>query len=125
MPDVDPRLVFMILIGAAVFTAAQAVWGLARVAGTKRKVNKRLHLAQSVTNLADLVVELRKQRGMDKDGNSRILVRWFSDLVIRSGVSYQQRTWALYAAALAIGSYLSDFLLDQNPPFGPVPRPEL
>ena len=118
MPDVDPRLVFMILIGAAVFTAAQAAWGLVGVAGTKRKVNKRLHLAQSVTNLADLVVELRKQRGMDKDGNSRILVRWFSDLVIRSGVSYQPRTWALYAAALAIGSYLAVFLWTKNPLFG-------
>ncbi|MBI5940294.1 MAG: type II secretion system F family protein [Caulobacterales bacterium] len=118
MPDIDPRIVFMILIGAAVFAAAQAVWGLVRVAGTKRKVNKRLHLAQSVTNLADLVVELRKQRGMDKDGNSRILVRWFSDLVIRSGVSYQPRTWALYAAALAIGSYLAIFLWTKNPLLG-------
>ena len=118
MPDVDPRLVFMILIGAAVFTAAQAAWGLVGVAGTKRKVNKRLHLAQSVTNLADLVVELRKQRGMDKDGNSRILVRWFSDLVIRSGVSYQPRTWALYAAGLAIGAYLVVFLWTKNPLFG-------
>ena len=118
MPDVDPRIVFMILIGAAVFAAAQSVWGLARVAGTKRKVNKRLHLAQSVTNLADLVVELRKQRGMDKDGNSRILVRWFSDLVIRSGVSYQPRTWALYAAGLALGSYLAVFLWTKNPLFG-------
>ncbi len=118
MPDVDPRIVFMILIGAAVFAAAQAAWGLVGVAGTKRKVNKRLHLAQSVTNLADLVVELRKQRGMDKDGNSRILVRWVSDLVIRSGVSYQPRTWALYAAALAIGSYLAIFLWTKNPLFG-------
>ena len=72
MPEVDPRIVFMILIAAAVFAAAQAMWGLARVAGTKRKVNKRLHLAQSVTNLADLVVELRKQRGLDEHGLSLI-----------------------------------------------------
>ena len=118
MPDIDPRVVFMILIGAAVFAAAQAIWGLARVAGTKRKVNKRLHLAQSVTNLADLVVELRKQRGLDENGESRILVRWFSDLVIKSGVSYQPRTWALYAAGLGLTAYLLVFLWTKNPLLG-------
>ena len=48
MPDIDPRIVFMILIGAAVFAAAQAAWGLFRVAGTRRKVNKRPHLAQKI-----------------------------------------------------------------------------
>jgi len=118
MPDVDPRLVFMILIGAAVFAAAQAAWGLVRVAGTRRKVNKRLHLAQTVTNLADLVVELRKQRGLDEHGNSRILVRWFSDLVIRSGVSYQPRTWTLYAAGLGLIAYAMVFLWTKNPLLG-------
>lgn len=118
MPDVDPRVVFMILIGAAVFTAAQSVWGLVRVAGTRRKVNKRLHLAQTVTNLADLVVELRKQRGLDEQGESRILVRWFSDLVIRSGVAYQPRVWALYAAGLGLFGYLMVFLWTKNPLFG-------
>ncbi|MFZ4605860.1 MAG: type II secretion system F family protein [Caulobacter sp.] len=118
MPEVDPRIVFMILIGAAVFTAAQAIWGLARVAGTKRKVNKRLATAQTVTNLADLVVELRKQRGLDEHGNSRILVRWFSDLVIKSGVSYQPRAWALTAAGLGLGAYLLVFLWTKNPLFG-------
>lgn len=118
MPEVDPRVVFMILIGAAVFAAAQAIWGLARVAGTKRKVNKRLAMAQSVTNLADLVVELRKQRGLDENGDSRILVRWFSDLVIKSGVSYQPRAWALTAAGLGLGAYLLVFLWTRNPLFG-------
>ena len=125
MPDIDPRIVFMILIAAAVFAAAQAVWGLARVAGTRRKVNRRLALAQSVTNLADLVVELRKQRGLDEHGNSRILVRWFSELVIKSGVSYQPRTWALSAAGLALGGYLAIFLWTKNPLFGLAVAPVL
>ena len=118
MPDVDPRIVFMILIGAAVFAAAQAVWGLTRVASARRKVNKRLTVAETVTNLADLVVELRKQRGLDENGNSRILVRWFSDLVIKSGVRYQPRAWALCAAGLGLGSYLLVFLWTKNPLFG-------
>jgi tight adherence protein B len=125
MPQVDPRIVFMILIAAAVFAAVQAIWGLARVAGTKRKVNRRLATAQSVTNLADLVVELRKQRGLDEHGNSRILVRWFSDLVIKSGVSYQPRTWALSAAGLALGGYLAVFLWTKNPLFGLAVMPML
>jgi tight adherence protein B len=119
----DPRLIFLILIFAAAFAAAQAVWGLVRVAGTKRKVNRRLTTAESIGSLADLVVELRKQRGLDEKGDSRIMVRWFSDLVIRSGVSYQPRRWALYAAGLAVGTFAGLFLWTHNWVYGLVAAP--
>ncbi|MDP1630795.1 MAG: type II secretion system F family protein [Caulobacter sp.] len=118
MAEAAPRIIFLILLFAAVFTAGQAAWGLVRVAGTRRKVNRRLALAESVGSLADLVVELRKERGLDENGDSRILVRWFSDLVVRSGVSYQPRRWAVYAAGLALVSYLLVFLWTKNPLFG-------
>ena len=44
MPEIqfDARMAFLILIFAAVFTAVQAVVGLARVGVARRKVNKRL-----------------------------------------------------------------------------------
>lgn len=121
----DPRIVFLILIFAAVFTAGQAVWGLARTAGMKRKVNQRLAVADRVGSLADLVVELRKQRGLDEHGNSRIVVRWFSDLVVRSGVSYQPRRWFIYVAGLVLAVYLLVFMWTRNPLFGIIAAPVL
>lgn len=111
MPDVDPRLVFLILIFAAVFMAGQAVWGLVHVAGARRKVNRRLAVAESAGSLEALISELRKQRGLDDKGESRIVVRWFSDLVIRSGVAYQPRRWTFYCVGLALAGLLLDLLV--------------
>jgi tight adherence protein B len=111
---IDPRWVFLILIAAAVFTAAQAASGLVRAAGAKRKVNKRLATADRIGNLADLVVELRKQRGLDEKGN-RWMVRWFSELVVRSGVHFQPRRWAMICIGLAVGVAFAVFMLSHNP----------
>lgn len=118
MPDLDPRLFFLVLVFAAVFTAGQAIWGLFRVAGTKRLVNKRLAVTENAGSLAEVILELRKQRGLDEKGNSRIGMRWFSDLVTRSGVPYQPRRWMIYCVALGLAAYLVVFLWTRNPLFG-------
>jgi len=115
---IDPRYVFLILIFAAVFTAGQAVWGLVRVAGTRRKVNRRLVVAERIGSLVGLVVELRKQRGLDENGERRIVLRWFSDLVVRSGVVYQPRRWAVIAAGLALTAWLLITLWTKTPLIG-------
>lgn len=123
MGEVDPRIVFLILIFAAVFAAGQAVWGLVRVAGARRTVNRRLAVAEAAGSLEALIVELRKQRGLDDKGESRIVVRWFSDLVIKSGVSYQPRRWTVYALGLGLAAFLLGFLLAKSWIIGAVAAP--
>ena len=49
----DARTAFLILVFAAVFTAGQAVWGLARVGVNRRKVNKRLATAEKTGSLQE------------------------------------------------------------------------
>lgn len=115
MPDFDPRLVFLVLVFAAVMTAAQAVLGLVRAAGNRRKVNKRLAVVERTGSLAELVLELRKQRGLNEAGESRIVVRWLSDLVTRSGVPYQPRRWFICVAGLALAAYLLLFVWTHSP----------
>jgi tight adherence protein B len=119
---VDPRWVFLILVAAAVFTAAQAASGLVRVGAAKRKVNKRLATADKIGNLADLVVELRKQRGLDEHGNRR-LVRWFSDLVVRSGVTYQPRRWTVVCLGLAAAGFMIAFMVGHSLPMAAAAAP--
>ena len=94
-------LVFQILIFAAVFSACQAIWGLVSVGRTKRAVNRRLVMAERGLALGDLIVELRKQRGLAEDGGGRFAWRWLADLIIRSGVPFQPRRWALTMAGVA------------------------
>ena len=64
----DSNLVFLILVFAAVFTAGQAAIGLFSVATQKRRVNKRLKVAERVDGVSALVMELRKQRGLNAAG---------------------------------------------------------
>lgn len=91
MPEIafDPRWIVLIMVFAAVFTGVQAVTGLARVGAAKRKVNKRLATVEKTGSLEQLVLELRKQRGLTEDGEVARGLGWFNDLVIRSGVNVQ------------------------------------
>jgi tight adherence protein B len=100
----DPRWIVLILIFAAVFTAAQAVVGLARAGATRRKVNKRLATVEKTGSLEQLVLELRKQRGLGADGEVTRGLGWLNDLIVRSGIRVDLRKWvplALGGGALA------------------------
>lgn len=100
----DPKFssaVFLILVFAATFSAVQAMSGLLQVGRIKRKVNRRLVLADRLGSISELVVELRKERGLAEDGERRLWA-WFSDLVLRSGVAYQPRRWLLVAAGAGV-----------------------
>ncbi|MBS0333626.1 MAG: pilus assembly protein TadB, partial [Proteobacteria bacterium] len=95
----DGQIVFLILVFAAVFTAGQAVIGMVSVATQKRKVNKRLKVAERVDGVSALVMELRKQRGLNADGEKgKGLLRWLSNLIVASGVPYNPKKWIAYSA---------------------------
>jgi len=90
----DSHLVFLILVFAAVFTAGQAVIGLVSVATQKRKVNKRLKVAEKIEGVSALVMELRKQRGLNADGERGKRLRWLSNLIVASGLPTPPRSGA-------------------------------
>ena len=96
------RVVFLILVFAAVFTAGQALFGLFTVARQKRQVNQRLKIAEKVEGVSALVMELRKQRGLSSDGKKVGRLRWLSDLIVASGLAYEPRKWAMMALGLGL-----------------------
>jgi tight adherence protein B len=112
MPPFDPAFAFFILLFAAVFTAAQAIWGMLRVGVAKRKVNHRLKVVDRLSSLADLVIELRKQRGLNADGGRALRWPWLADLVVRSGLVYDPKRWTLtIGGGGAVGALLGVALL--------------
>ena len=107
----DARFAFFVLIFTAVFSATQAASGLVSVGRTRRAVNQRLAIAQRTGSLGELVVELRKQRGLTEDGRSIFSWGWLADLVIRSGVTVNPSRWALaIIGAVLIGGMGGLFL---------------
>jgi len=117
---VDPHIVFLILVFAAVFTAGQAIIGLVSVATQKRKVNKRLKVAEKVDGVSALVMELRKQRGLNADGEGGRHLQWLSKLIVASGLAYDPRKWALYAVTAGLVGGMAAAILTKNPLLFPV-----
>lgn len=114
--NLDPNLAFYVLIFAAVFTAGQAAYGLLSAGAAKRTVNQRLKVAERTGGIGELVLELRKQRGLGADGNSIFSWAWFSDLVMRSGVPYEPRRWATVAVGIALTVGIAALILVKNLP---------
>jgi tight adherence protein B len=108
---IDGSFAFYILVFAAVFSAAQATWGLVTAGRTRKTVNERLRIAESGLSAGDVVVELRKRRGLSATGERILSWAWLSDLIVRSGAPYQPRRWALVAAGLgaAVGVVIAVF----------------
>ena len=110
----DARIALQILIFASVFSACQAVWGLVSVGRAKQVVNRRLVMVQRGLALGDLIIELRKQRGLTEDGAGRFAWRWLADLIVRSGVRFQPRRWALTLAGVTLAAALITLALSHN-----------
>jgi tight adherence protein B len=111
----DAKAVFLILVFGAVATAGQAAFGLFAVARQKVKVNRRLKIAERVDGVSALVVELRKQRGLNAAGEKGERLRWLSDLIVASGLTYEPRKWALMAAGAAAAAGLVVAVLLKSP----------
>ena len=118
--SLNASAVFLVLLFAAVFAAGQAVWGMLRVAQTRRKVNHRLKVVERLASLADLVGELRKQRGLNEKGERGFSMPWLSELITRSGVPYDAKKWALAIAGSAVVFAVAGLFLLRNP-LGAVP----
>jgi tight adherence protein B len=100
----DAKTLVLILVFAAVFTAAQAAIGLLSTAQEKRKLNSRLKVADKVDGMAALVLELRKQRGLNSAGERAGRLQWLSNLIVASGLPYDPRKWLTYVGlSTAIG----------------------
>src|SRR4030095_8185756 len=94
--------IFLILIFAAVFSAGQGAFGLMTAANQKRLVNKRLKVREKVEGVSALVMELRKQRGLNAEGRRGERLRWLSNLIVASGLTYEPRKWLLMAVGAAL-----------------------
>ena len=110
----DPRLVFMFLVFATVFSFGQAVWGLVGVRRARRAANRRLATAERAGSLGELVLELRKQRGIGEDGRSIFSWTWLADLIMRSGVTVDPRRWALIIGGCVLGGGVAGLFFLHN-----------
>jgi tight adherence protein B len=112
--SLDPRIGLYILVFLTVFSFGQAAWGLLGQRQARQAVNRRLSTAEQTGSLGDLVLELRKQRGLAEDGRSIFSWRWLGDLVMRSGVQVNPQRWAIVIGGLVLGGGLAGAFVTHN-----------
>lgn len=112
---IDAKTIVMVMIGAAVFALVQGITGVMSVATTKRKLNQRLKVGEKVEGVSAMVVELRKQRGLTASGSRSQSLRWLSNLIVASGLPYDQRKWLTYVGAAALLGAVGLGLLTRAP----------
>jgi tight adherence protein B len=53
----------------------------------RKRVNRRLSLLDKTTNRQDILVQLRRERGLTTEGGFQLPIVWFNRLVLQSGVT--------------------------------------
>ncbi len=106
LPDLmnfDTALVIPAVMAiGAVFMAIQSVLSLVTEAQTQRIVNRRLQFKDRYATHNEAMIELRKSRGLDKDGNLATSLRWVNKMIVRSGLKFEPLKWAAMSAAGAV-----------------------
>lgn len=113
LPDITGYNMFLlicaIMAAGAFFLLIQSALGLVTQAQTQRIVNRRLQFKDRFASTSEAMVELRKSRGLDADGNFAMPLARFNRLVVRSGLPYQPLKWAAMSAGgglVAAGAYM-------------------
>lgn len=94
-------VILYVLAFASAFLAMRSLFDLGRDVSDKALVNDRLKVQAKTSSVSEAVVELRRKRGLDEEGEQRVSNRWFSSMVTRSGLTYRPVTWA--AGSILIG----------------------
>ena len=62
-----------------------------------------------------LVMELRKQRGLNAEGERGRRLKWLSNLIVASGLAYNPKKWGLYAVTAGLAGGVAAAVLTKNP----------
>ena len=95
----DEQVILYVLAFSSVFLGARSLIDFGQDARDKSLVNKRLKAQAETDSIAEAVLQLRRKRGLDEDGNRVIKNAWLGRLVARSGLDYKPASWLAMALA--------------------------
>lgn len=85
-PEIAQNMIF-VLFGAAVFLGVEATYlAISKRTSYVRTVNTRLKLMGKSGDQHDVLVQLRRDRGLTSEGRYKLPLIWFNRLVLQSGL---------------------------------------
>src|SRR5258705_2510299 len=104
--EFDPIYLIYIFVAAAAVLLVEAIYLLFfSGASYRQNVNRRLKLLKNEPNRENILVQLRRERGLSIGGNYSISIVAFNQLVLQSGISIGIKKLLLMIALGAVGSF--------------------
>src|SRR3954466_6130343 len=104
--DFDPIYLFYILVAASAGLMIEGVSLLCFSGASYRKnVNRRLKLLKDQPDRENILVQLRRERGLTAGGGYSLHFVNFNQLVLQSGLTWGVRKLLLLAAVLTVLSF--------------------
>ncbi len=106
MPDIDPTYIVYLFAALAAGLMAEAVYLLFFTSRSYRKnVNRRLKLVEKVNDREAMLVELRRERGLNTDGDFRLPIVSLNRLILQSGLVMGIGKLAFYVSICALFAF--------------------
>jgi tight adherence protein B len=106
--ELDTPTLIAICAAISVVLFAEAVYLLGfSTASYRSNVNRRLKLSSSQPDREAILIQLRRERGLTKEGFFRFGVSWFNRLMLESGMTRGGFTLALIALVAGGGAFFA------------------
>lgn len=116
--DFDTQYLFFAFIGISAFLVFEAAYLLLfQNASYRSSVNRRISLLKEQTNRESVLVQLRKERGLNHGGDLRLPVEYLNRLILQSGLSLGIGKLALYVVIAALAAAAAMHVLKGQPLF--------
>jgi tight adherence protein B len=101
--DFDTEYLFYAFIGISAFLIFEAAYLLFfRSASYRRSVNRRIELLKDQSDRENVLVQLRKERGLTRGGDYRLPIEYLNRLILQSGLSVGVVRLAIYVFVIAV-----------------------
>ncbi len=106
-----PIILYCLFFGVG-FMLVQSASSLFGQAQMNKQLNRRLKAREQAGSVHQLIIDLRSERALNADGDMSLSIRWFNQLITRSGVKFEPWKWASMSAlcAFLIGSIVIYFV---------------
>lgn len=104
--NIDSQYVFYAFAALSAILFGEAVYLLFfSNASYRKRINRRLELMKEQTNREDVLIQLRRERGLTGDGDFRLPIVALNRLILQSGLSAGVGRLCVYIAIVAVVTF--------------------
>ena len=113
--DLDEPYVIYVLAAVSAILAGEALYLLLFSAASYRsRINRRLSLLKGQADRQNILVQLRRERGLSSSGDFRLPIEALNRLIMQSGLSMGIPRLAVTVGIVTLGAFGGDLLLRDN-----------